>query len=133
MLRKFLIPIISIVFAVNTACSTMDANSANSAANANNANIPPEFSASPLPAANNPIPGITDSNSANSNSLPKGTTPTPGIPDEKNLGKPLPKGTTPTPGIPDEKKRKEQMSNVSSNSKVNQKSSETESDNNKKP
>jgi len=100
---------------------------ANSAMNTNNANLPPGFSASPIPITNSSTPGIPDANSGNMNKVQNGATPIPGIPDQKNLGKPLPKGTTPTPGIPDEKTRKEQMNNLSGNSKTEQKPPQTKS------
>ncbi len=107
MSKKITFLLICCLFAVTTACTSTETNNANSVKNANNANIPPEFSASPLPVNNSAIPGITDTNSANGNQLPKGATPTPGIPDEKT--------------------RNEQMKNISGNSKTVQKPSNTKS------
>lgn len=112
------------LFASTSACSTTDAPNENVNA-VSNVNMPPEFSASPIPMSSLP-PGIPDPNS-NVNSPAKGTTPIPGIPDSKNLGKPLQKGATPIPGIPDEVIKNNPLSNSTVNSKNEKKSPKTES------
>ncbi|CAN5426336.1 hypothetical protein BH18ACI1_BH18ACI1_11420 [soil metagenome] len=137
MIKNFLFVLISLLLAINMACSAVETPNTNTNVNAvtnlNNANLPPEFSASPLPMSANSTPGIPDPNSVNINRMPKGATPTPGIPDPKNIGKPLPRGATPTPGIPDEKTLKEQMKNSTSNSRMEQKPPQTDSNPTRSP
>ncbi len=124
MSKKFLYLITCSLFAITLACSTT--NTTNENVNAvSNANIPPEFSASPVPMSSLP-PGIPDPNS-NVNSVPKGTTPIPGIPDSKNLGKPFQKGPTPIPGIPDSVIKNNPLSNSNANSKNERKSPQLQS------
>ena len=124
MSNKFLYLITCSLFTMTLACST--ANTTNENVNAvSNVNIPPEFSASPVPMSSLP-PGIPDPNS-NVNSVPKGTTPIPGIPDSKNLGKPFQKGPTPIPGISDSVIKNNSLSNSNANSKNERKSSPLQS------
>ena len=99
MFKKFLLILLSIIIAINIACSTTDKSNVNVNA-VGNANIPPEFSSSPVPMSTMPA-GIPDPNS-NASSVQRGATPIPGIPDEKDINKPFKKGPTPIPGIPDD-------------------------------
>lgn len=83
----------------------------------NSNNLPPGFSASPIPPSSNSTPGIPDP--ANANNVPKGATPTPGIPDPANIKKPLKPGATPTPGIPSPEELRKQLQRNANGSEVN--------------
>ncbi len=115
MIKKILFVLISLLFAINLACSNAVApNSETNKAvvvSANTAaNLPEGLSANQVPPSADPIPGIPDPNAANSNSNSKGATPIPGIPDQTKTGKtPATGKTPPIPGIPDEETLKKQM------------------------
>ena len=123
MSKFYLFSLVIFLFAVSSACTTTDTPNENANV-VTNVNMPPEFSASPIPMSSLP-PGIPDPNS-NVN-VQKGATPIPGIPDGKDLGKPIQRGATPIPGIPDEVIKSNPSSNSSSNSKNEKKSPKTES------
>ena len=123
MSKFYVFLIIGLLFVISSACSTTDAPSENVNA-PTNANMPPEFSASPVPMSSLP-PGIPDPNS-NVN-VQKGATPIPGIPEGKDLGKPIQKGATPIPGIPDEVIKNNPLNNSSVNSNGGKKLPKTES------
>ncbi len=125
MIKKLLLIIAGVLCVVITACSTTSTPNVNVNA-VTNVNMPPEFSASPVPMSSLP-PGIPDPNSNVSN-LPKGTTPIPGIPDQKELAKPFKKGPTPIPGIPDEVIRNNPLSSSSNMSKNDKKPPQSKSD-----
>ena len=125
MSKIFMSAVAVALISMSLACSTTTAPNENVGA-VTNTNMPPEFSASPVPMSSLP-PGIPDPNS-NVNALPKGTTPTPGIPDSKNLGKPLQKGPTPIPGIPDSVIKNNPLNNSNGNSKIERKPPHSESD-----
>lgn len=125
MFRKILLMLVSIVFAINIACSTTDKSNVNVNA-VSNTNIPPEFSSSPVPMSTMP-PGIPDPNS-NTGSVQRGATPIPGIPDEKDINKPFKKGPTPIPGIPDDVINNNPLSNSARNSNSGKKMSPPKAD-----
>ncbi len=115
MIKKILFVLISLLFAINLACSNAVApNSETNKAvvvNANQpANLPEGLSANQVPLSTDSTPGIPDPKSVNANSNSKGATPIPGIPDQTKTGKtPAPGKTPPIPGIPDEETLKKQM------------------------
>lgn len=123
MSKFYLYLIIVFLFSITSACSTVETPNENVNA-ATNVNMPPEFSASPVPMSSLP-PGIPDPNS-NVN-VQKGATPIPGIPEGKDLGKPIQKGATPIPGIPDEVIKNNPLNNSSVNSNSGKKPPKTES------
>ena len=114
MLRKFLVVLSCVFFAMNLACQSASQQNGNTAAN--QSNLPEGLSTKPLPTNGERPPGIPDTANMNAN-VPPGATPTPGIPDPKTIGKtPMPKGTPPIPGIPDEETLKRQMNQMKNNS-----------------
>jgi len=115
MIKKILFVLISLLFAINLACSNAATSNSDTnkavVVNANaTANLPEGLSANQVPPSADPIPGIPDPKSANANSNSKGAGPIPGIPDHTKTGKTAAPGKTPPiPGIPDEEELKRQM------------------------
>jgi hypothetical protein len=111
LLVSFLLLSFSIFVSACGSSSDPNANANQSVGNGNIAinanNLPPGFSASPIPPSSNSTPGIPDP--ANANRVPKGATPTPGIPDPAELRKPFKPGATPTPGIPSPEELRRQL------------------------
>ena len=118
-----LISVLSFAILVSACGSSTDTNSnVNQTVGTGNVNVdannlPPGFSASPIPPSSNSTPGIPDP--ANANKVPKGATPTPGIPDPGELRKPFKPGATPTPGIPSPEELRKQLNRNVSAGEVN--------------
>ena len=138
MIKKNLFALISLLLAINLACSNAVApNSETNKAvvvNANPTDLPEGLSANQIPLTTNSTPGIPDPKSINANTNSKGTTSTPGIPDTTKTGKtPQPKNTPPIPGIPDEETLKKQMTTPVGKEMMERKPLEYEANSNNRP
>ena len=138
MTTKILIILISLLFAVNLACSNaaVSNSQANKAVvvNASPTNLPEGLSANQVPLSADSTPGIPDPNAANSNSNSKGSASVPGIPDTTKAGKtPSPGKTPPIPGIPDEETLKKQMNTPIDRSVMDRKPPESDSNSGNRP
>ena len=138
MINKKIFALVSLLVAVNFACSnaTTSNSQTNQAVvvNANLTNLPEGLSANQIPLTTNSTPGIPDPKSVNENSNSKGTTSTPGIPDTTKTGKtPQPKNTPPIPGIPDEETLRKQMTTPAGKEMMERKPPEFEANSNNRP
>ena len=138
MINKKLFALVSLLLAINLACSnaTTPNSQTNQAVvvNANPTNLPEGLSANQIPLTTNSTPGIPDPKSINANTNSKGTTSTPGIPDTTKTGKtPMPKNTPRIAGIPDEETLKKQMNTPVDRSVMERKPPEFESNSTNRP
>ncbi|MCS6873704.1 MAG: hypothetical protein N2Z23_01550 [Pyrinomonadaceae bacterium] len=112
-----LISIFSLILACQTGNKETDGNTGKANVSVKEKDLPPEFSANPLPVQGQ-TPGIPEPSKITE--VPKGPTPTPGIPDIKELNKPFKPGKTPTPGIPSPEEIKRQLNTPVDINVVNQ-------------
>ena len=140
MIKKILFALLSLLIAVNLACTSAVTPNSNTntntpvVSNTNPTNLPEGLSTNQLPLSANSTPGIPDPKSVNTNSKSNRASSTPGIPDTTKMGKtPMPKNTPPIPGIPDEETLKKQMNTPVSNRMMDRKPPEFESNSTNRP
>jgi hypothetical protein len=138
MIKKNLFALISLLLAINLACSNVAAPNSDTnkavVVNANPTDLPEGLSANQIPLSANFTPGIPDPKSVNANSSSNGAGSTPGIPDTTKTGKtPMPKNTPRIAGIPDEETLKKQMNTPVDRSIMERKPPEFESNLSNRP